>query len=285
MRRLIVLVVFIVAIPLARALTIFGETVSTLVLIPLILILISLFAFVFMIIRDKIRSRSAGPAEELRGMVDLPPIEDLNLPSNEEIPPVETAGKKEAPAEKAASQKQNPKRDYLEEVKHLEEELPSMGMEEANKKLNELVKAFFFDYLGVGYNFTFEELEKELKKSNRKIMCFSDNLSYVNYSPEGASRENLVQLIKEFKDVVVSSKRENQLITPEFKKEMEKEEKRINKLLKEGNKLIGKDINKAREKYNEVFELYNLLPDKEKETARKPIMDFYNRLGYNNPGL
>jgi len=266
------LVVSIAAIPLVKALTLFGEEVSMLILMPLILIFIFLAAFIFMIVKDKIKARSITTPEP----ATLPEPDSAEALS--ELPLAKKEPLKEATIPKIAQQKPEPQIDYLQEAEALGRELPLISIEDANKKLNELIKRFFMKYAGINYSFTFEELKKELKKGNKKIQCFSDNLSSINYSPKGTSKEDLIELLKEFKDVVVSSKEESLLLMPEFKKEIRVEEKKINKLLKKGEKLIGKDTDKAKEKYNEISELYETLPYKEKKAIRSSIIDFYFKL-------
>lgn len=247
MRKLIILVVAIAIIPLVEALTLFNE-VSMLILMPLILIFIFLVVFVFMIIKDKIKNKSILIKKPIKEPTSTIPEQEFKI-------------------------------DYLKEVEELERKLPSIRVENANKQINELIKRFFSDYAGINYNFTFEELEEELKKRNKKIRCFSNNLSTINYNPEGISKENLIELIKELKDIIKSDIEESK-ITPEFKKEVEEKKKKINMLLKKGEKLIGKDINKARENYKKLSELYETLGNREKEAIRPSIINFYDQLGF-----
>lgn len=281
MRKAITLVIAITIIPLVEALTLFGEEVSVLILTPSVLILIILIVFISIIIKDKIKSKSLDT--DLKLDAAEAPKEDPTEDLTSGLPPIEPPT--ELPIEKPPLEEiprtsrltQQPKIDYLKEIDALEKESSSKNVEEIHKKINELIKRFFSDYLGINYSFTFEELEKELKKGNRKIQCFSDNLSSISYGPEGISKENLIELIGEFKDTVMSSIQENQSPTTEFKKEVEEKKKEIYMLLKKGEKLIKKDKIKAQEEYNKLFELYNPLPDEDKETIRLPILDLYNK--------
>lgn len=264
MRKIVILVVTITILPLVEAITLFGKDISMLVLIPSILILIISVIFILMVIRDKIKNKLIEPLKP----EDIPkpaPIEDLTGAL-----PIENAPK-EIPKTHEL------KIDYTKEIAALERESPSKNIETTHKKLNELIKRFFSDYLGIDYNFTFEELEKELKKRDKKIICFSNNLSSITYSPEGISREQLTELIKEFKEVVTSTQ-ENQPLPPEFKKAIEEKKKKIKALLKKCEKLIGKDKNQARERYKEISSLYKTLPDEDKETVRSPIINLYSKL-------
>ncbi len=281
MKKSLVLVIAIFTIPLVEALTLFGEELSMLVLIPLIIILLFLLIFVFIIIKDKIKNKSSNPDTKLP-IVPLPPSPgDLTkeLPPLEE-PPIEKPTTPESVKEKALpkEQPQKPKTDYYKELIELEKKLPSISIEDANKQLTELIKRFFSDYAKINYKFTFEELEKELKKRNKKITCFPKSFSSINYGPEGTSKGNLTELIKEFRGIIRFTEEESHPLTPQFKKEIEEKKKKIAHLLKKGEKSIGKDPNKAIEDYKKIFGLYNSLTDKEKADIRQSIMNFYNRL-------
>jgi len=291
MKKGIILVITIALIPLVNALTLFGEEVSTLILIPSVLILVILVVFLSIIIKDKIKGKSEdinldmnaeSPPPGGDDLGDLPPMDDMGEPpeesKTEESPSPEAPPIPKEPLSKAPQLPQEPKKDYLKEIQTLEKDMPSKDIKEVHKKLNELIKGFFSDYLGLKYHFTFEELEKELKKGNKEIQCFSDNLSSITYGPEEASKEGLAELIKEFKKIISSSKNINQPLTPEFKKETEEHMKKIHALLKKGEKLSEKDIDKAKEDYMKISELYNELPDNDKEAIKPQIMEFYNRL-------
>ena len=274
MKKTLILVIALLVIPLVEALTLFGEEISMLVLIPSILILLVLFVFIFMIIKDKLKNKAALPNIELSNTSLPPPPESLiqDVPAIEEMPLGEPA--KELPKE----EQQKSKKDYLQELNELKEKLPSISTKDAHEQLTDLIKRFFADYANINYHFTFEELEKELKQKHKKIVCFADNFSSINYSPEGISQGNLNELITEFKDIIKFIEEEAHPLTPQFKKELEEKKKKINHLLKKGEKSIGKDTNKSIEDYNKIFYIYKTLTDKEKASIRQPIMDFYNRL-------
>jgi len=272
-----------VIIPLVEAVTILGQEVSMLVLTPVILILIFLIFFIFMIIRDKIRDKRQAPefsdkSEPLpKETVDEKLSLDEGLSLDSELPLDENTTKGRDIL-KTPKQPQKPKTNYLKEVELIKRKLSSKNIEETNKKLNDLVKKFFSEYAGINYKFTFEELEKELKKRNKKVVCFSDNLSSINYSPKGASHDDVIELINEFKDIIEATSEEELQAIPKFRKETEEKKKRINMLLKKGEKLIEKDINQARENYNEILTLYETLISKEKATIRPMVLNFYNKL-------
>lgn len=255
MKWLVLLIITILIVPLVNAFTILGEEASLLVLIPFALIIISLVIFAVMIIKDKIKSKSIEKGLELE---KIPETEPENIPSDIQ--------KEEKPLDEI---------DYKKEVKLLEQKLPSSRTKDINNSLFRLIRQFFFNNLGIKYNFTFEELEKELQKNNKKIKCFAKNLSTINYCPKGASKDDLKQLIKEFKEVVSSTVED---VAPEFKDDFKEKEKKLNELLKKGGKTARKDIGKAREQYKEIFEIYKRLPDNEKRKLKPTIMNFYKKL-------
>ncbi len=293
MKKLIILVFTIVLIPLVNALTLFGEEVSILILIPSVLIFVILIVFLSMIIRDKIKGKTVGkesdngmdinaepPPPGGADLGELPPIDEPSETSTKTEPEEVPGGSTPLPEEPSSTPavSQEPKKDYLKEIIALEKEFPSKGIAETHKKLNKLIKGFFSEYLGLKYYFTFEELEKELKKKNKEIQCFSDNLSSITYGPKEISEEGLIELIKEFKNIITSSTSIDQPLTPEFKKETQEHIKKIHALLKKGDKLAAKDADKAKEDYDKISQLYDELPDNDKEAIKPQIMTFFNKL-------
>lgn len=289
MKKPLILVIAIFTIPLVEALTLFGEELSMLVLIPLIIIILFLLIFAFLIIKNKIKNKSASSDTE-SGIAPLPPppgesAQELPLvaeppPGEQPLaePPIEKPSTEKEPIQSIGEEQQKPKTDYLKEVEELQERLPSISIKEANKQLNESIKRFFSDYAKINYKFTFEELEKELKKRKKKIICFPDKFSLINYSQSGLSKENLIELIKEFKGIIRFAKKESHPITLEFEKEIEEKKRKINILLEKGENSVEKDRNKAIGYYKKISEIYNSLTDKEKSSIKPSIITFYNKL-------
>jgi hypothetical protein len=298
MKKLLVLVLSIVIIPLVEAVVVFGQEVSMLVLTPVILILIFLIIFIFMIIRDKIKAKQSSKAPKSSSNEALD--EDLSLgddtiappedaPGNDTPAPSEDAealdGDLLPPTEDSKSKKQkdtkgtpNSEMNYFKEIELIKKNLTEDTLEETTKKINDLIKKFFSDYAGIKYTFTFEELEKELKKRDKKVQCFSDNLCAINYSQKGATLDDIKELIGEFKDIVEATSEEKLQAIPEFKKETEEKKKKIAMLLKKGERLIQKDPSLARENYKEILEIYDTLISKEKEAIRPAILNFHDKL-------
>lgn len=257
-KKLLLLVISIAIIPLVEAITLFGEEISALVLIPSVLIIITLIVFISIIIKDKIKNK---PISKTSSALKESPL--IEKPTETPILP---------------AQPPKPHIDYLKEVEILERKLPSMSVEQANKQLKVLIKGFFSEWAGINYTFTFEELEKELKKRDKSIICSSSNLSSINYSPGGASKENLIQLFREFKDTIKITTEYTHKIAPEFKKEIEEKKSKIETLLKKSKKSIGKNPDKIRKNYREMIALYRSLPAKERTIIKPLIMNFYNKL-------
>ncbi len=287
MKKLILLVFTLAIIPLAEAVTFFGKEISILLVLPLVLIVVFLVLFASKIIWDKMKIRSSIKDDTELG--DIPTPDSLGDLTKEELTekqvkekPKDTLKTKEQQQTKeqlqTKEQAYRPKRDYLKVIEEFEKKAPSMDITNIRKQLVSLIKDFFSDYAGINYNFTFEELEDELRKKNENIMFFSENLSYLNYGPEEVSRRDLINLIKEFKDIVMSILEKTQPITPEFRKEDLEKKHEINKLIKKGGKLIGLNIVKAVEKYAKIYDLYGTLTNEEKSVIRPMIMDFYNQL-------
>lgn len=271
MKRWILLFILIFAIPLVEGLSIMGMDVSMLVLVPSILIFIVLVVFGIFVIKDKLKAPSFG--QDLQ--IELAPPPPPSLSGG--ISSIEKPAKETLLVNLQKTQK--PEIDYVKEIELLEKKIPSLELEKANDELTALIKRFFSDYAGINHEFTFEELEKELKSKNKKVICFANSFSTVNYSPEGISKDELMELMREFRDIVHSAASEAPL-TPKFRKEIEEKKKEIYLLLKKGSKLAGSDIKKAMEIYREIFGLYESLIDSEKEGIRPQIIDFYNQLNH-----
>lgn len=295
MKKLLVLVFTVVLIPLVEAVSVFGMEVSMLVLTPVVLILIFLIIFIFMIVRDKMKKKGKDKEspDKLEPFDDdilgEDPLTEEELPLSDEPLADESLSEDSPPskeAPKANKKDAESKVNYLKEIEALKKELKSKDPEEtdqevidkSNKKVSDLIKKFFGDYASIKYKFTFKELENELKKRNKKVVCFSDNLSLINYGPKGASYDDALELINEFKDILEATSEEELQAIPEFKKETEEKKKKIGSLLKKGEKLIKKDINQARGDYKEILSIYDTLISVEKEKIRPLIMDFYNKL-------
>ena len=88
----------------------------------------------------------------------------------------------------------------------------------------------------------------------------------------------MIELTDEFRDIVEATSEEKLQAIPEFKKETEEKKKKINMLLKKGERLIKKDINQARDNYKEILTIYDTLINKEKEVIRPAIMSFHEKL-------
>jgi len=275
MRKLFVLVLAIVVIPIVEAVKILGQEISMVVLVPIVLILIFLIVFIAMIIRDKRKNKQQVP--DIPDALGPLPEEGLGDNLGEDLSMAEDSLDLGA-APKIEKKVQEAKTDYFKELEVIKGNLTKENTLETNKKVNELIKKFFTEYSKIKYKFTFEELDKELKKNDNKVICFSDNLNMINYSPKEVTYDELVQLINEFRDIIEATTEEEQLAVPKFKKELEEKKKKINMLLKKGEKLINRDVMQAREDYKEILKIYDTLISREKEAIRPAIMDFYNKL-------
>jgi hypothetical protein len=295
MKKLIVLVIALVFIPLVKAVTIMGREVSVLILTPVILIVVFLIIFLFLIIKDKIKNKgkSAKPSEKIEPLendaIGEDPLAGDDLALSEEPIAEEPLSDDLAPTEAAPKQQKKPeesKINYLKEIDAIKKKLKDMDEGESgpklisdiNKEINDLIKKFFAEYATIKYKFTYDELEKELKKRNKKVVCFADNLSSVSYGPKGASQNDVRELVNEFKDIVEATSQEELQAIPKFKKETEEKKKKIIMLIKKSERLVKKDVNQARENYKEILAVYDTLINVEKENMRPLIMGFYDKL-------
>ncbi|MEA2035930.1 MAG: hypothetical protein U9O94_00370 [Nanoarchaeota archaeon] len=308
MKKWILLVLVIGVIPLVEAFNFLGQEISILVAIPLLLIVIVSIYFVSKIIFDKVKNRlNKGDSSDI---LNLPKPDALNFSTEQAMPKPDdnlpalmpesqpAADVKAVRPEKAEDAKQLSV-DYISELQSLKDELSSLGVDNARKKLTSLIRKVFIEYLGRGLDLTFEEIEKELKNKNKDIVFFSDNLSLISYGPKEISIKDLKELIDEFQDIVKTIMGEVSPDIIEFKKESfkdkamglsdrwtdlfdgykdankeRKKERKVAKLIRKGERLILKDTKLAIKKYTDAYTLYRSLKTKGRVVMEHQIMNF-----------
>ena len=140
--------------------------------------------------------------------------------------------KKEKPENISKEEENEEKRrhytSYLNKTIRLRKKARRMKIMNSWEEFSLLVKQFFKEFLEVDYEFTYEELEKELEEKNKKE--FNEFLKKLNIKYAAfSSKEELDQLILEFCDIL----REKIGRRREIKKEMKiTKEKIINTIIK-----------------------------------------------------
>src|SRR3989338_7658838 len=207
MRKTVIILFFMVlafsAIASAQ-ITIAGQDFSMLVVIPLILMAVFMLIFGIVIAFDKHREKKEKEMLKIE-------VEKENHRYGMAGGVKERAEEEKKTEEKEEKEKEKKEKivkrnkqlaDYFDEISNLKKRFKKLKPDDAFKQLVALIRNFFSDYLGMEYEFTFEELENELRAKNKEVVFFSKNLSDMSYDAEGISKKNIAKLLGEFENVV-----------------------------------------------------------------------------------
>ena len=180
----------------------------------------------------------------------------------------------------------------------------------SEREIYDLIRGFFKKYLGVDYEFTREELVKELRRVyfspelQQRVSSLFDKISEIEHTSKAFPREELEKILVEFKGMV------DELIVSHYQKEksfikklkdyvhrlfsykqeaiLEVDESvlsqservvvKMNMLLDNSKRWSDKNLEKARKAYQELFDLYNSLDDTRKKVYFKPIQELYQMI-------
>ncbi|MDD5086657.1 MAG: hypothetical protein PHV16_02800 [Candidatus Nanoarchaeia archaeon] len=189
----------------------------------------------------------------------------------------------------------------LKRIESFKKHLSKKSLEDSSIQFFHIVRFFFADLFKIRYEFTFEELDSELKKRKadenlkEKITIFLKKISAVEYSDEKLSQREIQDLFEEFKEIfkklttkqeksknkgnfsflknIFSRKKKDQ---PDKKKSSfliklksradDKRKKKIHKMLLKELELVNKDkIEEGKKLYAKIKEEYNLLNNEDKK--------------------
>ena len=186
----------------------------------------------------------------------------------------------------------------LSRLYKLEKNLGKKSIEELSKEFVRIIRDFLSGLLKIEYEFTYEELCKEIGKHEISmplrimIVTFFKKISEISYKGYKMKKPELKELISEARMIVkfgseeyVEGKTEKE----EFKKERPKEKQKIKKeskiileiykeLIKAKNSIKKRDIDSAKLAYIRIKEFYEELPVKEKRNIYKKIVVLYNKI-------
>lgn len=190
---------------------------------------------------------------------------------------------------------------YLTEIKRLKRHLPALESEKAFEILSDISKNFFKELLGLNYEFTYNELARELKnKGKRKeLIDICQRFSELKYSGSKISKEELGIFADELEGLFRKEKRRkeeeelgvskafqhrkglfgNLAYTLKAIKESRSEttrKKRIYELMKEEEEALKTDMEIAKNIYHKILASYYKLPPKEKKEVYERLNKFYN---------
>lgn len=93
---------------------------------------------------------------------------------------------------------------YLRALDRLGQSIEKGNLEEAHRLLFTVVRSFFSSSLGLDPNFTFEELEEEVRRRGLPIVCNPHLLSSLYYGERQLSRPALEALVLDLRAVITS---------------------------------------------------------------------------------
>lgn len=192
---------------------------------------------------------------------------------------------------------------YLTEIKRLKRHLPTLESEKAFGILSNITKNFFKELLGLNYEFTYNELARELKnKGKRKeLIDICQRLSEFKYSGSKISKEELGIFADELESFFRKEKRRKEeqelgvskafqhrkgffgdlAYTIKAVKESRTEDarkKKIFELMKEEEDALKTDMEIAKNIYHKILASYYKLPPKEKKEVYERLNKFYNEI-------
>jgi len=264
--------IFMLAASSVSAIQLFGEDYPLLILLPIPIIVLMMLIFAALLIRDLFRKRSPklrnaeSPAVPSKRWYHILFRILFRKPS-------------ESPSEFRHLESYE---HTLEIIDELEQELPYTDSYALFERLIQTIRRFFADYLNVSYEFTYEELEQELAKSNKDIIFFSKNLSKLHYGQEGYSKNELRGLIGEFRSIIMklADQKRSQLKSIFGRSEGNHHEKikKIDDLLAKGRQSLQENPRGALAIYHDIYTTYQNLASSEKQIVGQRIRAFYSDL-------
>ncbi|MBU2589688.1 MAG: hypothetical protein KKF52_01405 [Nanoarchaeota archaeon] len=190
---------------------------------------------------------------------------------------------------------------FLEKVALIENQLPKSKEDLVFKNLAEVIKSFFATLLNLQHQFTESELQEILEKKKKGLVEFTQKLAELKYSGQPLTKQELKDLIDEFKQIVQHYVKAGwkpgkekitameKIVTQDkkiltnikgyidfLKQESRKSE--IESLLEEESKVLSKNIRLIKKRYNKMLKLYVQLSPREKSVVYPQLIDFYNRI-------
>jgi hypothetical protein len=177
----------------------------------------------------------------------------------------------------------------------------------SEKEVYDLVRSFFKKHLTIDYEFTHEELMNELKKIylspdlQEKVKGLFEDVSKIEHTSKTFTREELEEILKDFELVVdglivshyqqkksfftkikdsfhkAFSKKHKKLLESDEEALLENERTvvKMNMLLDNSKRWSDMDLDRAKEAYQELIELYNSLDAKKKKAYYEPVQALY----------
>jgi hypothetical protein len=180
----------------------------------------------------------------------------------------------------------------------------------SEREVYDLIRSFFKKHLTIDYEFTHEELMKELKKVylspelQEKVRHLFEDVSEIEHTSKTYTREELERILEDFRLVVdglivshyqqersfFKKLRDNihKMFSCKHKKLLEPDESvlseservivKMNMLLDNAKRWSDSNLERAMEAYQELISIYDILDDAKKKAYYKPVQELYNML-------
>jgi hypothetical protein len=177
----------------------------------------------------------------------------------------------------------------------------------SEREVYDLIRSFFKKHLTIDYEFTHEELMKELKKVylspdlQEKVKRLFGDVSEIEHTSKTYTREELEKILKDFREVVdglivshyqqersffrklkdnvhkMFSRKHRKLLEPDESVLSENERiiVKMNMLLDNARRWSDSNIEKAMEAYQELLAIYNNLDESKKKAYYRPVQELY----------
>lgn len=295
----------------AQDINIGGESISFIVLLPLIIIIGVGIAFLIMVLNDKAAERRTIRQEITR---KAPNIELIKKPVEEPLGFIEKISE-QAFGKKPAEIKEKEWANYLDVTDSFIRRLDKKDTKEAFSTFIKILREFFKDRFELNYEFTYDELIKEFQKKGLNENDFILNLKNTTYKDKKITKKDIFNLAINFKEIInkidrkkleetdISKVNKNLNVISEVKEfagNIQKKEKiideKLNMFLKEQTNKILKPqnihtaITKDFEAFdnNKVEQIIHLIKKGRKTLARKDIeklREIYSDICYLFPFL
>jgi len=186
----------------------------------------------------------------------------------------------------------------LARLDKLEKNIDKKSIEEISKEFVRIIRDFLSGLLKIDYEFTYEELCKEIEKHKISmvlrimLITFFKKISEISYRGYKMKKQELRELINEARIIIKLGSEEyleGKTEKEEFKKKELKKEQKIKKesklileiykdLIKAKKSIRELDVDSAKLAYIRIKELYEELPVKDKRKLYKKIVWLYNKI-------
>lgn len=178
----------------------------------------------------------------------------------------------------------------------------------SEREIYDLVRGFFKKYLDIDYEFTCDELVKELRRVylsaeiQVKVKVLLDRISEIEHLSREFSKPELQQIIVDFKELVdlmivshyekhsffrrlgdwlakpFSRQHKDVFDDASLLSENERLVVKMNMLLDDAKRISDTDLAKAKELYKELVQVYDSLDPDRKQRYYKPVNELYTIL-------